>query len=974
MIEYELLLNQSNNFEENEDSTCSNSQIIKNISHLILTNKNVNGNIYEKFHDIYNEFLLSYEINGVDEKIRLLGNNFYENNKENCKMIIDDKELDLIEFYENNKMNGNLVVNLLIKKNLSDFSYMFFDCSCLVSFKFLSELEMNNITNTSFMFYGCTSLSYLDDISTWNMINVADISNMFYGCLSLNSLPDISLWNTKNIKAINHLFYDCTSLIHLPNISKWNTSNIINMSHTFHNCSLLKTLPDLSKWNICNTTNISYMFYGCTSLESLPDLSKWNTSNIHNMEMIFCKCVSLKNLPNISEWNTMNLTNISYMFYKCSSLSSLPDISKWNISNVVDIDCIFCGCSSLTSFPDISNWKQNDNININNLFSGCHSLKISQNILTPNNNGKDEESVNKNKNEKLLEIGYLIRDDDLKILPQIELKFNFENEINNILLQKLREEIKNFLKINDFSIIAIKKGSLKVILALQHIFSKIIKKFKNLNIMNNFKLFNEEQNKEIELFAKKLKDHQFTSMGSKKPIDSKIKIIDLTKECNKKEICSKIDKLRNKKNNNEDEINLFEASKNIKNEDFEKYYDFISFKADEQENNQMRLIEKLDEFNQIFDKEIEYFLNKSIFEYKIIHIFLVDRDKEKYILEKNKCPNRETKILLHGTNIQNATGILSTEFREANVHIIGKGVYFTDMIDYAWFYAGKGRDNSKKIPKVGDTFSAIASEIYYDKKKLETVYNCSKHDESVVKNGIRCAFANYETKIMEKKELSGYNGFIGNEFLITDKNQILPLYVIIFKRVEYLVLWRDYNFNSQNPNKYKDRVFSIMKEFHSKLKKLLLNELNCKIYFVSNDEEGIKLLKLKKYNKVIVVTNGSNGGEDFINKTRKIIKSNPIAAVSAYDVKSHIKWVKDMKNVLILNGIDFHEKFFKSVINNDINSLNNLRKEIIDFYSKDIEDFSLKEFNKDLFNFGSFINDNGKFKDLDFKDSICSIF
>lgn len=227
---------------------------------------------------------------------------------------------------------------------------------------------------------------------------------------------------------------------------------------------------------------------------------------------------------------------------------------------------------------------------------------------------------------------------------------------------------------------------------------------------------------------------------------------------------------------------------------------------------------------------------------------------------------------------------------------------------------------------------------------------------------------------MKKHELEGYNGFIGNEFLITNKNQILPLYGITFIRVEYLVLWRDYNFNSQNPNNYKNKVFTVMKEFHSKLNKLLFNELNCKIYFVSNDEDGIKLLKLKKYNKVIVITNGNYKAKDFIKKTRDIIKSNPIAAVSAYDVKNHIKWVKDMKNVLILNGIDFHIKFFRSVINNDINSLNNLRKEIIDYYSKNIEDFTLKEFNKDVFKFNNFINENGKFEHIDFRDSICKIF
>ena len=43
------------------------------------------------------------------------------------------------------------------------------------------------------------------------------------------------------------------------------------------------------------------------------------------------------------------------------------------------------------------------------------------------------------------------------------------------------------------------------------------------------------------------------------------------------------------------------------------------------------------------------------------------------------------------------------------------------MIDYSWYYASENRlnrDNFYIIPKVGDSFSVIASEIYYDKNKL----------------------------------------------------------------------------------------------------------------------------------------------------------------------------------------------------------------------------------------------------------------
>ena len=69
--------------------------------------------------------------------------------------------------------------------------------------------------------------------------------------------------------------------------------------------------------------------------------------------------------------------------------------------------------------------------------------------------------------------------------------------------------------------------------------------------------------------------------------------------------------------------------------------------------------------------------------------------------------------------------ILYVNFNDAKNHNIGKGVYFTDMIDYAWFYAGE-KDKKRflsDIPKVGDSFSLVASEIYYDSNKLEKVYN-----------------------------------------------------------------------------------------------------------------------------------------------------------------------------------------------------------------------------------------------------------
>ena len=169
------------------------------------------------------------------------------------------------------------------------------------------------------------------------------------------------------------------------------------------------------------------------------------------------------------------------------------------------------------------------------------------------------------------------------------------------------------------------------------------------------------------------------------------------------------------------------------------------------------------------------------------------------------------------------------------------------MLDYAWYYAGEERrKNFNNIPKIDECFSVVVSEVYYDKTKIEKVYNTNSEDIPVVKNGIRCAYANYKSRIMEENEIKGYYGFIGNEFLITNRQQILPLYGITFRRVNYLVIWRDPNINPKNPNNYNNVIFNEIQIFHQKIKKILLNELNCKIYYATKIQEGLDLLRKKK--------------------------------------------------------------------------------------------------------------------------------
>ena len=53
-----------------------------------------------------------------------------------------------------------------------------------------------------------------------------------------------------------------------------------------------------------------------------------------------------------------------------------------------------------------------------------------------------------------------------------------------------------------------------------------------------------------------------------------------------------------------------------------------------------------------------------------------------------------------------------------------KWAYFTDSLDYAWYYGGKdNRTNLNKIPKVEERFILVGSFIYYNKNGFKRVYD-----------------------------------------------------------------------------------------------------------------------------------------------------------------------------------------------------------------------------------------------------------
>ena len=311
-----------NNEETNEDNEKKNMEYETIIMELkehyeknledIKTEKNKIAEEYiayktiseKKIKDFNDEIFIIYKIGKDEDSVKIFYSDFVELNKNNCKIIYEEKEYDLKK--EFNVKN--------IKKEILE----------------IRLKGIMNITNMHAMFYDCSSLISLPNISKWDTTKITDMSSLFGKCTSLITLPDISKWNTSNVTNMHSLFYGCSSLISLPDISKWDTSNVTDMHSMFSECSSLLELPDISKWNIDKVTSVYKMFKKCLSLKNLPDISKWNVSNINNMCGMFFECSSLLSFPDISNWDTRNVSDMSDMFSNCSSLNKLPEISKRN--------------------------------------------------------------------------------------------------------------------------------------------------------------------------------------------------------------------------------------------------------------------------------------------------------------------------------------------------------------------------------------------------------------------------------------------------------------------------------------------------------------------------------------------------------------------------------------------------------------------------------------------------------------------
>lgn len=204
---------------------------------------------------------------------------------------------------------------------------------------------------------------------------------------------------------------------------------------------------------------------------------------------------------------------------------------------------------------------------------------------------------------------------------------------------------------------------------------------KTKNGIDKLDTFNKNICFKIKEILSKFRVQNFISLGSVKPEYVDKTVLNLADKDIKSEITKNIQNLVQ-----EDffkDLNLIEFAKYIDTNDLNQYFKILSNHSKDQEKNQLKIINQLDQFNKVFDIEIEKSILRSIFEYKIIYIFLSCNDNlNNYNEQKKQCLNKQIKILFHGTTPENVTSIISNQFFESSNRTFGKGVYFSNILDY----------------------------------------------------------------------------------------------------------------------------------------------------------------------------------------------------------------------------------------------------------------------------------------------------
>ena len=161
---------------------------------------------------------MNYKIKDND-KIKLFGEKFVENNKDKCFLLINNSISELSEFInnDNKKIKDKIIkVSLIGEKDITNMSFMFYYCPRLISFSDNSKWDEKNIKYLDYMFFHCPSLTNIPDISKWDLSSLISMTNIIFDCKKLTNYSGIAKLNKNNKKKIKEMDVKFDNIIKNP--------------------------------------------------------------------------------------------------------------------------------------------------------------------------------------------------------------------------------------------------------------------------------------------------------------------------------------------------------------------------------------------------------------------------------------------------------------------------------------------------------------------------------------------------------------------------------------------------------------------------------------------------------------------------------------------------------------------------------------------------------------------------------------
>ena len=318
--------------------------------------------------------IITYKIDDISRPTKIFGEDFVTNNFDNIDLIIEDEKHKLCKQYTF-KNYGIQKIEIIEKYEITDFSYMFKNCTSLVSIDSFFNWNVEKINNMDSMFNNCSSLSSIRALKKWDVSNVTNMRLMFANCISLTSIKPLRKWKVLKVEEMSSMFYNCFNIDSIECLKKWNLNNLNLMKGMFANCISLSTIKLLNGWNLKKVENMDQLFFNCKKLRDISGLTNWDVSNVKSMRLMFYKCKYLNFIESLRNWKLTNLENMEYMFYQCENIMDISPLENWDVNKVKNMNNLFAKCMSLQSINALKNWKVDNVIDMRYMFLDCINIK-----------------------------------------------------------------------------------------------------------------------------------------------------------------------------------------------------------------------------------------------------------------------------------------------------------------------------------------------------------------------------------------------------------------------------------------------------------------------------------------------------------------------------------------------------------------------------------------------------------------------